>query len=120
ATASRTDDIGSVSRIRNTLRTWSYAAFGQLNYKVTDALTATVGARYTVDRRKYVSFVGNSVGVPLHNPTEWNFDPDVYEAQYGPYQSTFTARPDPKNFSNFTPKLGLQYQWAPDIFQYAS
>ena len=120
ATASRTDDIGSVSRIRNTLRTWSYAAFGQLNYKVTDALTATVGARYTVDRRKYVSFVGNSVGVQLHNPTEWNFDPDVYEAQYGPYQSTFTARPDPKNFSNFTPKLGLQYQWAPDIFQYAS
>lgn len=120
ATASTIDDLGSVSRIRNTLRTWSYAAFGQVNYHVTDALTATVGARYTVDRRKYVSFVGNSIGVQLHNPVAWNFDPDVYEAQYGPYQTTFTATPAPKNFSNFTPKLGLQYQWNPDIFQYLS
>jgi len=120
ATASGTDDIGSVSRIKNTLRTTSYAAFGQVNYEITDQLTATVGARYTTDRRKYESFVGNSVGVQLHNPVEWNFDLKTYETLYGPYQTTFIARPDPKSFSNFTPKLGLQYQWTPDIFQYVS
>jgi iron complex outermembrane receptor protein len=37
--------------------------------------------------------------------------------------STFTSfdvTAKPKRFSSFTPKFGLQYQWTPNVFQYAS
>lgn len=43
-----------------TLKTVSYAAFGQLDYAITDALGVTAGARYTVDNKDfaYRSFIG--------------------------------------------------------------
>jgi iron complex outermembrane receptor protein len=120
ATAGAVDNIGSVSRIVNTLRTRSYSAFGQANVKLTDKLTFTAGGRFTTDQRKYHSVVGNSTNVALHAPQEWGYNPDNFAVLYGPYQVNFVANPDPKRFSNFTPKLGAQYQWTPDIFQYAS
>jgi iron complex outermembrane receptor protein len=42
-----------------TLKTESYAAFGQVDYAITDALGLTAGARYTVDNKdfSYESFI---------------------------------------------------------------
>ena len=70
-----------------TQKTTSYAAFGQLDYKVTPKLTATAGLRYSSDRKKfdYTSDVENGALV------------------------LFTLD-ESKSFGSFSGKLGLQYQ----------
>ncbi len=79
----------------------SYAAFGQVDYDLTDRLTATVGLRYSADKKTF-----------------------HYEATYasdvgGPASNLF-AIDDSKTFDSFSGKLGLQYQLADDVNVYGS
>jgi iron complex outermembrane receptor protein len=120
AVASTTDNIGTVTSSNNWLRTKSYSAYGQLNYNVTDRLTATIGGRYTTDRRKFHNIGGRRSNTQLHDPSEWGYSIDRFNELYGPYTAVFDATAEPKSFSRFTPKIGLQYQFDRDIFGYAS
>jgi iron complex outermembrane receptor protein len=114
------DNVGTVTHTNNYLRTESWSAFGQLNYKATDKLTVTLGGRYTVDRRRFDNFGQQSVGVPLHDPQDWGYDPGRWAGLYGAFQTTFDAHAPWTKFSSFTPKIGVQYQWTPDLLSYAS
>lgn len=56
----------------------SYAAFGQFTYRFTDALSATVGARYTVDEKESRQSITPLLGAPfgVHLTPDWeSFDP---------------------------------------------
>lgn len=119
------DDVGTVTHTNNWLRTTSWSVFGQANYEITDALTVTVGGRWTTDLRKFHNIGQQGTRWGLHNADEWNYDQDSFFVLYptGNTGSTFTSfdvTAQPKRFSQFTPKLGLQYQWSPDVFQYLS
>ena len=114
------DDVGTVTHTNNYLRTESWAAFGQVNYKLTDQFSVTLGGRYTEDRRRFDNRGQQSSGVTLHDPQEWGYDPDRFERLYGPYTTNFDVHAPWTKFSSFTPKLGLQYQWTPDVLVYGS
>jgi iron complex outermembrane receptor protein len=114
------DNVGTVTHTNNYLRTESWAAFGQVNYRVTDQLTATVGGRYTEDRRRFDNLGQQKSNTALHDPQEWNYDPWAFERLYGPYTTNFDVHAPWTKFSSFTPKLGLQYQWTPDVLVYGS
>lgn len=46
--------INDPARARANFQSRSYAAFGQVDWELTDALSATVGARYFIDKKKNV------------------------------------------------------------------
>jgi iron complex outermembrane receptor protein len=117
---STVDNIGQILKVVNRVRTTSYSAFGQANYKLTDVFTLTVGGRYTTDKRKFHTIIGSRANTQLLEPWLWDYDPRVLEERYGAFTNTVDVTVDPKRFSNFTPKLGAQAQWTPDILQYVS
>ncbi|WP_183623182.1 TonB-dependent receptor [Novosphingobium sediminicola] len=120
------DNVGTVTHTNNWLNTTAWALFGQANIHLTDRLTATVGGRWTTELRKFrnIGQTGRSWG--LHDPQEWNYDPDYFFLKYPTGTSaassltSFDVTATPKRFSRFTPKLGLQYDWNKAIFQYVS
>ena len=120
AASATADNVGVVTDVNSYLRTESYAAFGQANYKVTPRLTLTVGGRYTVDNRTFLAYGQRQGGRPLFDnetdPTQWQASFNTSLATY----TQFTARDPWIHFSSFTPKLGLQFQWTPDILTYFS
>ncbi|MGI4876777.1 MAG: TonB-dependent receptor [Janthinobacterium lividum] len=120
ASTSNVDNIGLIQRVTNRVRTTSYSAFGQANYELTDRFTVTLGGRYTTDLRKFNAVIGSRSNTALIEPTLWNYDLDTFTQRYGPFTNTVNVTPDQKRFSNFTPKVGVQAQWTPDIFQYVS
>ncbi len=78
----------------------NYAAFGQLNYHITEDLTALLGARYTIDR--------------VRNRYVRADDP------VAPFRSGNTAYDLTNKERDFSVKLGVQYQVTPRIFTYAT
>lgn len=68
----------------------AYAAFGQLDYHVTDALTLTAGGRYSYETKRFTN-------QPLF------------------YNSSMTYN---DNWGNFSPKLGVSYQLDPNVLAY--
>ena len=78
-------------------KTDSYAAFGQLDYDLTNRLTATVGLRYSADHKDFHYFSGETnTGTPF-----FTFDGS-------------------KTFDSVSGKFGLQYRFTPDVNAYAS
>ena len=78
--------------------TSSYAAYGQGSYGITEALKATLGLRFTHDRKE---FHGSNVTYP----------------------ALAVTAPIPKqrqNWDDVSPRLGLDYQWTPDVMTYVS
>lgn len=98
-------------------KTWNYAVYVQGNYHITDSLTATLGARYTIETRDF-TFQGvydNFSGVPLPvTPGAPTSTPGGYAA------ANNFAYAGNKTWTSLTPKYGLSYQFTPDIFGYAS
>jgi len=72
------------------IKTDSYAAFGQISLRPTEALTITAGGRYTEDDKSLDAIIG---GTPV-------------------------VRGD--KFRDFLPKFGIDYQIGPDLLAYAS
>lgn len=76
----------------------SYAVYGQSNFNLTDKLRATLGARLTRDDVRTVAY---SWEVPSHiNQTPLD--------------------PKRQHWDDVSPRLGLDYQWTPDIMTYVS
>nr|WP_313417633.1 TonB-dependent receptor [Brevundimonas diminuta] len=91
--------------------TKSYAVFGDFSYDVTDALSVSVGARWTHDektgtvfRRQYLGIrspgFGNAAAVPIAAP-----------------RTDYTAT---KEFEKFTPRVSVSYKLTPDLTTYVS
>lgn len=84
--------------IFNRIRTKSYAAFGQASYNITDALSASVGLRYTKEDKSY--FLDHrrvNSGAPIIVPT-------------------LVQRSD----DDISPRFGLDYRASDAVFLYAS
>jgi iron complex outermembrane receptor protein len=120
AAGSPMNDVGTITHTNNRLYTQSIAAFGQVNVKITDELTATVGARYTDDIRRFENAGQQEASVPLVYPLPDNFNPARFGSLFSPQAQQFMANLPWKKFDAFTPKLGAQYQFTPDVLAYAS
>ncbi len=84
--------------IFNRIETSSYAAYGQGSYNLTDALSVTVGLRYTKeDKSYYLKQSRVNSGVYIVPPT------------------TVTA-----SFNDLSPHFGIEYQATDQIFTYLS
>ncbi|MFA4940641.1 TonB-dependent receptor [Brevundimonas sp.] len=91
--------------------TKSYAAFADFSYDVTDALSVSVGGRFTKDekegtvfRQQYLGirspYFGNNAAVPLGAP-----------------RTNYTRT---REFEKFTPRVSVNYKFGPDLTAYAS
>ena len=78
--------------------TTSFAAFGQMSYDLTDALSVVVGGRWTSDEKE-ISRVGVPNGVSVLAPFDLSDDED---------------------WSEFTGKVGLNWQLSDDVFFYGT
>lgn len=89
--------------------TTSYAVFGQLTYSLTDRLDLTLGGRYSQDEKDFsLTTSGVEIGFGFLTP-----DPETGVA------SPFSASDD-ESWSNFTPKVALEYAATDELFFYGS
>jgi iron complex outermembrane receptor protein len=78
--------------------TESYAAYGQANYNLTEKLRATVGLRLTRDSKDFIH----------------------YSYAYPSFAVTSSVGPLSQSWQDVSPRLGLDYQWTPDVMTYVS
>ena len=103
------------------LKSESAALFGQLSWKVTDALTIQPGARLNYDKKSgfYQRVVTSGTGAVITScaPSVTAGNP-VLTAQCGIYQPQVSAPSD--SAWNFTYDFNVNYKIAPDILAYAT
>lgn len=97
-----------------TLLTQSFALYGQATYELTDALSVTVGGRYTSEKKhNHDNYLGFDVVTPFPAPG---------------FEGGFRLNPPNAGFPNdqhikvsaFSPKLTVDYKFTRDIFAYAT
>lgn len=88
-------NIGFVRNVERTAESW--AAFGSVDYDLTDALMLTVGARYTEEKKTLMAL-------------RQTFSGDV----------TFSEPGTSDTFSSFSPKVSLSYSFSDQSLGYAS
>lgn len=89
----------------------AYAAYGNVNYRITDALTFIAGLRYTVEDKNIYQFGGDYSRI-----TGLNSDlPGPGVAKGGP--SSYKLA---ESYAAPTPKFALQYQVDPNLMGYVS
>jgi iron complex outermembrane receptor protein len=108
----------------NDLDTKNYAAFGQLDWKLTDRLGVTAGGRYTKENK---SFNGGQTDLEGFNYKLFNCvvygDPCTTAIGFNdPAQPLryYVSQTQRKKFSNFSPKLGAQFYPQDDVMIYGS
>lgn len=100
-------DTDNTAQIKNR----SSAAFGQVGFKVTDALRLTVGARYTIDKKENDARV---LATRLIDPATLTAVPAF--ALPIPLLIDDARRTDKK----FTPAVTFDYQFAQNVFSYVT
>jgi len=101
----------------NDQTTDSYAIFGQASYGLTDALSLTLGGRYTWEDKAIVStqfFDFRPAGTPF-NPMPGAPPPGLRIVA-----PIVTGLTDTVSFKQFTPKIGVEYKPSPDVLLFAS
>jgi iron complex outermembrane recepter protein len=121
----------------NWLKTNAYAGFGQLDYRVSDLIGFTVGARYTKESKEFEGgqqelsgLFYKLAGAPCSD-LAGNIFPNALVG--GVSCRVLNNYPDPNNplriypaginkqkFSNFSPKLGVQIHPTDDVMIYGS
>jgi len=96
--------LGGIADFAQTVKTESFALFGQLTYHLTNDLDITLGARNTWESKAMVH-----VGSVLQGP----FPPPLHPANQ--YDVA-----DKENWSAFTPSIAVNYQIGDDAMIYAS
>jgi iron complex outermembrane recepter protein len=96
---------GTLNTDTNNYKTTSYAAFGQVVWNMTDAFSATLGLRYTYERKE-------REGSQITTPESFLDIPPVA----GPNIFYDDSRSD----SDVSPSINLRYFFNPDIMGYAS
>ena len=94
------------------VQTDSYAIYGQGNYKLSDALTLTVGGRFTKDEKEADVYRATYLGVHFINA----IDPDSLGAPFA-VNSDFTTKAD---WSRFSPHVALNYKVNDGVMVYGS
>ena len=90
--------------------TESVAAFADVSFDITDALSASVGGRWTSDDREGTVYRQNFTG--LYSPL---FGNDA--AIPGLVRSNYT---NDKSFDEFTPRVSVTYEFSDDLTTYAA
>jgi iron complex outermembrane recepter protein len=91
-------DVTTIVKSRN------FAGYGQFTYNLTDALSVTAGLRYTYEKKDFVaSTLNRAVSAKLGVP--------FYSVQ--PFNAA-------KSWSQFTPKLGIEYKASDNALLFAS
>jgi len=111
-------DVGGLSAFVPRQLVESYAAYAQGDYKLTDQLTATLGARYTIDLQRFADAGFSEGGVHLVYPPPINLGPVLATGIPATFSKFNVENTD--HWPSFSPKIGVQYQWTPDLMQYAS
>ena len=93
----------------------SYAAYAEADYKFTDQLKLTLGARYTHDRK--TSLVNDKAILLYGSLVEANPFFTIQPSLAGG-QIVMTS-PVKKSWSKFTPKVSLSYNFTSDVMTYA-
>ncbi|MFL6603652.1 MAG: TonB-dependent receptor [Steroidobacteraceae bacterium] len=119
----------------NSLNTTSYAAYTHIDYRLTDQLGLTIGARESLDRKRFIG--GQQDLNEFFYKISGCFPPNASAALIGaPAGLTcqqalgFTNPANPtqmyplgefhQNFNEFTPTAGIQYHFTPDLMVYLS
>ncbi|NBC36707.1 TonB-dependent receptor [Novosphingobium sp. FSY-8] len=107
------------------VKTVNYAGYGQLDFKVSDLLSLTLGGRYTHEDKEYYGFQSdvNGFNYKLFNcmpvsaacASALGF-PNPSYSLFDYYPTTPTAQ----SFNNFSPKAGIQLRPARDVMIYGS
>ncbi|WP_084733147.1 TonB-dependent receptor [Sphingobium chungbukense] len=84
------------------ITTKSIAAYSQGTFEITDRLSATVGIRWTQDKKDFSTFRDGRGRVLVNGVL------------------TPTQQSRKGKWSNFSPKVSIDYKWTPDIMTYAS
>ncbi|MCJ2178083.1 TonB-dependent receptor [Novosphingobium album (ex Hu et al. 2023)] len=115
---------------QNLLKTKSYAAYANLNYELTDQLSVTFGARYTIEQKHFEGFQRDVNGtfyklVLNDQPSEANRQLLCAVANFCYPDASDILRIYPlgnnhQKFTNFSPKIGLEYRPTSDLMVYAS
>lgn len=118
----------------NELKTTNFAFFGQIDFDVTEKLSISLGGRYTRENKEFEGFQADNNGLTykilsfLGVPGCENIATSISEAcriaagfpNPGEPLRLYIAGVQKKKFSNFSPKLGVQYKPNDDILTYAS
>lgn len=98
-----------------TQTTRSYAGYFEGDYRITDKLKLNVGARYTHDGK---SSLVNDRPVYIYGTTTETNPTVVIQPSLAGGQIVMTA-PVKANWSKFTPKVSVSYNWTDDVMTYA-
>jgi iron complex outermembrane receptor protein len=121
----------------NDVKTDSYAAFAHLDFNVTDAWTVTAGGRYTLERKQFLGGQADLDGFSYKisgcldpNAPAHNYIPAVPAGPTCQQLLGFPVAGDPlryfpnvwdhQDWNVFTPTVGTQYQFTPDMMGYVS
>jgi iron complex outermembrane recepter protein len=119
AAGSAENNVGTITHTNNKLNTRSVSAFGQADIEITEAFTGTLGARYTLDQRRFNAFGQQESGVPLIYPLPNNFDPKLFSTLLSPAATSFVADQPWTDFDAFTPKVGVEVEPANGLLLFA-
>jgi iron complex outermembrane receptor protein len=97
-----------------TLKTDAGAAFGQYRRRLTSALSVTIGARYSIERKA----IDNSLSFDLTNPYSVS-GPRTYIGSCAVGEASDICVPH-KTFKAFTPRFVVEYKVNPQVLFYAS
>jgi iron complex outermembrane receptor protein len=121
---------------QNDVDTESYAGFMHLDFHVTDRLTATVGGRYSDETKKFIGGQADLNGftykisgcIDPEGEARLFLDPNIppgvtcQQALGFPVPGQplryFPADELEQKFTEFTPEVGLQYQFSDDVMAY--
>ena len=122
----------------NWLKTNAYAGFGQVDFRISDLIGITAGARYTKEKKRFEGGQQelNGLFYKLAGAPCSNLAGDIFPDALLPGGQTCREAnnyPDPNNplriypagmnhlsFNNFSPKLGVQVHPADDVMVYGS
>ncbi len=121
----------------NDVKTDSYAAFAHLDFNVTDAWTLTAGGRYSLERKQFLGGQADLNGFSYKisgcldpNGSAHSYIPAIPVGPTCQQALGFPVAGDPlryfpnvwdhQDWNVFTPTVGTQYQFTPDVMGYLS
>ncbi|MCC6480871.1 MAG: TonB-dependent receptor, partial [Sphingomonadaceae bacterium] len=100
------------------ITTKSIAFFGQGTFQMTDQLSLTAGLRYTKDKKEFLGFRENRGRVCVDNTT--GVVTSVGAACPVGTTRTSVTHTTNDSWTNWSPRLTVDYRWTPDVMTYIS
>jgi iron complex outermembrane receptor protein len=94
----------------------SWAAFVNANWHITETITMVAGVRYTEETKNFETCAPSAINDRVNRLC--NTTPNLAGSTY--YNSALSLAPGQNNWSNVSPKVGLNWQATDEMFLYAS